>query len=147
MLIAHQPSGPAVAASARELWVLVVEDDEKLGELLARALGRAGLGTVLADSGDAALRALQVGVAVSILVVDVMIPHPDGIEVCRHLRRSGCTLPVIAISARSSPDDRARVREAGADAFLSKPFALADLVDTVAALLARSDSPHGPAET
>jgi DNA-binding response OmpR family regulator len=118
--------------------VLVAEDDTKFGELLARALGRAGLGSVVADSGDAALRALQSGAALSAVVVDVMIPHPDGIELCRHLRRTGWTIPVVAISARSSPTDRARVQAAGADAFLSKPFALSDLVELLGTLIARS---------
>lgn len=136
MLTAQHPPVTAEASSG-EAWVLVVEDDVKFGELLTRALGHAGLGSVLADCGDAALRAVQIGAPLSAVVVDVMIPHPDGIEVCRHLRRSGWTIPVIVISARSSPTDRARVRAAGADAFLSKPFALAELVDLVGVLIGR----------
>jgi DNA-binding response OmpR family regulator len=123
------------AAPAGDPWVLVVEDDAKFGDLVARALGRAGFGSVVADCGDAALRAMRIGPPMSAAVVDVMIPHPDGIEVCRHLRRRGWSIPVVAISARSSPTDRARVEAAGADAFLSKPFALADLIDLVRRLM------------
>jgi DNA-binding response OmpR family regulator len=70
------------------------------------------------------------------MVLDVMIPHPSGIEVCRHLRRQGWGGPVIVVSARSSPADREAAFRAGADAFLGKPFALSELLTTVSDLLA-----------
>jgi DNA-binding response OmpR family regulator len=115
--------------------VLLVEDDEKFGVVLSRALERVGLDTATASTGDAALNAMRTLPEVSAVVLDVMIPHPDGIEVCRQLRRDGWRGPIVAISARTSSTDRARVNDAGADAFLPKPFRLTDLCETVASLL------------
>ncbi len=124
--------------------VLVVEDDPKFGALVTRAFARSGMRSVHLLSGDGALRAMRSGIPFCAAVLDVMIPHPDGIEVCRYLRRLGSDIPVVAISARSSSDDRARVRAAGADAFLAKPFALTDLVDLTAALLRGEHDADGP---
>lgn len=123
------PDATATATTERPL-VLIVEDDEKLAVLIERMLDRSGYRTVLALTGDEALRAMRDG-APAAVVVDVMIPHPDGIEVCRKFRRDGWRGPMIAISARSSTDHRRRTLEAGADTFLGKPFRLADLVDTL----------------
>lgn len=110
--------------------VLVVEDDAKLASLIGRMLDRAGYRAVLAPTGDDALRLMREQ-RPDAVVVDVMIPHPDGIEVCRKFRRDGWGGPIIAVSARSSPDHCRRTIEAGADAFLGKPFRLADLVATL----------------
>ncbi|MGV3758736.1 MAG: response regulator transcription factor [Actinomycetota bacterium] len=115
--------------------VLVVEDDWKLAELIARALGRLRLEPVIAGSGDSALAAVRSSARPSALILDIMIPHPDGIEVCRQLRRDGWSGPIVAVSALDSPDTRTRVRQAGADAFLAKPFRLSELVETVRTLL------------
>lgn len=107
--------------------VLVVEDDEKLADLIERMLDRAGYRAVVALTGDEALRAMR-DCLPDAVVVDVMIPHPDGIEVCRKFRRDSWGGPIIAISARSSPDQQRRTIEAGADTFLGKPFRLVDLI-------------------
>jgi DNA-binding response OmpR family regulator len=93
-------------------------------------LVRAGYEAVLAATGDDALRMMR-DRAPDAVVVDVMIPHPDGIEVCRKFRRDGWRGPMIAISARSSADHRRRTLDAGADTFLGKPFRLVDLIDTL----------------
>lgn len=126
--------------------VLVVEDDEKFAHLLTRALGRAGMATVLASTGDDALRCVQHGVGIRAAVLDVMIPHPDGIEVCRHLRRLDPNLPLVAISARLGFEHRSRARDAGADAFLGKPFPLRELVELVEALISQTtpEPPEAP---
>lgn len=113
--------------------VLVVEDDDKLAALIQRMLMRTGFEPRLASTGDAALSAMRSQQPAAV-VVDVMIPHPDGIEVCRQFRRDGWTGPIVAISARHAPQDRERVAAAGADAFLSKPFRLADLISTLRGL-------------
>jgi DNA-binding response OmpR family regulator len=110
--------------------VLIVEDDEKLAALIGRMLGRAGFDSIVTGTGDAALSAMREREP-NAAVLDVMIPHPDGIEVCRQFRRDGWTGPIIAISARNSPLDRERVMAAGADAFLSKPFHLSELIATL----------------
>jgi len=69
-----------------------------------------------------------------VIVLDVMMPHPSGIEVCRHLRAAGWTGGVVIVSARNSIPDRAAAVRAGANAFLGKPFPLDDLVAAVDAL-------------
>lgn len=116
---------------------LVVEDDVKFAALLARALMRIGMRVELAVTGDGALNAMRSQDPV-VVVLDVMIPHPDGIEVCSQLRRDGWDGPVVLISARCSPADRAAATRAGADAFLAKPFRLAELLETVDALVSHS---------
>lgn len=115
------------AAPAPPPRVLVVEDDDRLGALVGRMLARAGYAWELVTTGDDALRAMR-DRRPDAVVVDVMIPHPDGIEVCRQFRRDGWAGPLLAMSARNSPDDRHRVLAAGADGFLAKPFPLSDLV-------------------
>jgi two-component system response regulator MprA len=114
--------------------VLIVEDDRKLAAVLARSLQRAGYSCATAESGDQALWAVNARQP-DALVVDVMIPHPSGVEVCRHLRNCGFDGPIVIISARSNADDRAAAQRAGADRFLAKPFALAELVATLASLI------------
>jgi len=120
--------------------VLIVEDDEKLAGLVARALGHAHLASRQASTGDGALAAVRTEPRLAALILDIMIPHPDGIEVCRQLRRDGWLGPIVAVSALDAPDARSRVRRAGADAFLAKPFHLSELIETVRTLVGS----HGP---
>jgi len=117
--------------------VLVVEDDHKLAGLLVRVLSRAGFEPLVAKTGDAALQAMRHGEPCA-AVVDIRIPHPDGIEVCRQFRRDRWRGPIVAISALNSTDNRTRAARAGADAFLAKPFPLADLVTVIEGLLGHS---------
>jgi two-component system response regulator MprA len=119
--------------------ILVVDDDDKLAGLLVRALERAGYACAVASSGDQALWGMAAQ-RPDALVLDVMIPHPSGVEVCRHLRSAGFDGPIVMISARSNPDDRTTAMAAGADVFLAKPFPLADLVGCLTALAARMTS-------
>ena len=88
-----------------------------------------------AESGDQALWAVTAHEPAG-LILDVMIPHPSGLEVCRHLRSDGYGGAIVVISARGNPDDRAAALRAGADAFLAKPFTLSDLTDSLDAALA-----------
>jgi DNA-binding response OmpR family regulator len=117
-------------------YVLVVEDDPKMATIIERVLRTASYKTGIAATGDQALWAV-LNEAPAAIVLDVMIPHPSGIEVCRHLRNEGWNGAVVVVSARSSPADRDAALRAGADAFLGKPFALTDLLATVKGLLAR----------
>lgn len=119
------------ALAARPL-VLVVEDDERLGPIVGRMLERSGYDHVLATTGDDALRAMRDRAPMA-AVVDIMIAHPDGIEVCRKFRRDGWRGALMVMSARSSPDDRRRSLDAGADAFLPKPFRLPELMEALEA--------------
>lgn len=115
--------------------VVVVDDDEKLAAVMVRALERVGYRCRVAGSGDQTLWAVN-DRRPDALVLDVMIPHPSGIEVCRYLRADGYDGVIVIISARSNPEDHAAARRAGADRFLAKPFPLADLVAGLDELLA-----------
>ncbi|MET0727089.1 MAG: response regulator [Acidimicrobiales bacterium] len=114
--------------------VVVVDDDDKLAAVIVRALELAGYHCRVAASGDQTLWAVN-DHPPDALVLDVMIPHPSGIEVCRHLRAGGYDGVIVVISARSNPDDYAAAQRAGADRFLAKPFALSDLVANLDELL------------
>ena len=113
--------------------VLVVDDDPKFVHIVVRRLELAGYECVSGESGDQALWAV-LDDRPDVIVLDVMMPHPSGIEVCRHLRAAGWTGGVVIVSARNSIPDRAAAVRAGANAFLGKPFPLDDLVAAVDAL-------------
>ena len=115
--------------------ILVVDDDDKLTSVIVRALERAGYRCRTAATGDQTLWAVNGG-RPDALVLDVMIPHPSGVEVCRHLRADGYDGPILMVSARSSVEDRAAATRAGADRFFAKPFKLSDLVETLGEMLA-----------
>jgi DNA-binding response OmpR family regulator len=117
-------------------FVLVVDDDNKLADVMVRGLERGGYECTVAGSGDQALWAV-LGRRPDVIVLDVMIPHPSGIEVCRHLRQIGWDGFIVVVSARSNSGDVEAATRAGADRFLPKPFAMADLVATVDALVGR----------
>jgi DNA-binding response OmpR family regulator len=119
--------------------VLVVDDDVKLASVIVRFLERAGYACTTAHTGDEALWALNREMPDAI-VMDVMIPHPSGIEVCRHMRAEGFRGPIVVISAASTPSDRAAAKRAGASHFLAKPFPLADLARSIASALAPSSN-------
>jgi two-component system response regulator MprA len=114
--------------------VLVVEDDTKLLDLFARALVHAGYECARASSGDQALWSV-LAESPEVVVLDVMIPHPSGLEVCRHLRARRWPGGVVVVSARANPEDREAAARAGADAFLGKPFPIGALVAAVDALM------------
>jgi DNA-binding response OmpR family regulator len=120
--------------------VLVVDDDPKFVRIAVRRLERAGYDCVTGESGDHALWAVA-DQHPDVIVLDVMMPHPSGIEVCRHLRADGWTGGVVVVSARSSPADRAAAERAGSDVFLGKPFPLDDLVSAVGRLIERDRRP------
>ena len=118
--------------------VLVVDDDVKLASVIVRFLERVGYRCTTARTGDEALWAVNRSTPDAI-VMDVMIPHPSGIEVCRHMRAEGYLGPIVVISARSTPGDRAAALRAGASSFLAKPFPLAELSSSLASMIAQSD--------
>src|SRR5919206_688630 len=101
--------------------LLLVEDDAKLARVLARGLRHEGHAVDVAGDGDAAL--LQAAVyEYDAVVLDVMLPGRDGLEVCRTLRERGCCAPVLMLTARGRPGERVRGLDAGADDYLAKPF-------------------------
>jgi two-component system, OmpR family, response regulator MprA len=119
--------------------VFVVDDDAAVRESLGRALRLEGYEVELAADGAEALDRLEGdGAGVDLVVLDVLMPNVDGLEVCRRVRRSGSRLPVLMLTARDEVADRVAGLDAGADDYVVKPFALAELLARVRALLRRS---------
>lgn len=117
--------------------ILVVDDDAKILELVRTYLVRAGHDVVTASDGDQALVRMRDKPA--LIVLDVMLPGVDGLELTRHLRENLDRVPILIISARGTVDDRIRGLIDGADDYMSKPFSPAELVERVNALLRRSE--------
>jgi two-component system OmpR family response regulator len=116
--------------------LLVVEDDVKMASLLKRGLEREGYAVDLAATGQDALWAGQ-EFSYDAVVLDAMIPAPDGFDVCRKFREAGKWMPVMMLTARDAIEDRVRGLDAGADDYLPKPFAFAELYARLRALLRR----------
>ena len=117
--------------------VLVVEDEAKMASLIERALVREGYAVDVARDGAEALWAVA-ETEYDAIVLDAMIPAPDGYEVCRQLRKDGRWNPVLMLTARDGVADRVRGLDAGADDYLTKPFALGELMARLRALTRRS---------
>jgi two-component system response regulator MprA len=125
--------------------ILVVDDERAVRESLRRALELEGYQVQLADDGAEAIERLGADNGQpDAVVLDVLMPGIDGIEVCRYLRRTGNSTPVLMLTARDGVGDRVAGLDAGADDYLVKPFALEELLARVRALLRRA-SP-GPDE-
>ncbi len=116
--------------------VLVVDDEASVREALERALRLEGFAVLTADGGRAALEAVRTRPP-AVIVLDVTMPDLDGVAVVRRLRADGLDVPVCILSARDEVDDRVRGLQAGADDYLVKPFALAELTARLHALLRR----------
>jgi two-component system response regulator MprA len=116
--------------------ILVVDDDRAVRESLRRSLSFNGYSVVLAHDGVEALDMISSD-RPDALVLDVMMPRLDGLEVCRHLRSTGDDLPILVLTARDSVSERVAGLDAGADDYLPKPFALEELLARMRALLRR----------
>jgi two-component system response regulator MprA len=117
--------------------ILLVEDDPGVRDAVARALRGAGYDMKTVGDGPAALEAARDG-QIDGIVLDLGLPTMDGLEVCRRLRAEGRRIPVLALTARASIADRVSGLDAGADDYLTKPFALDELLARIRALLRRS---------
>ncbi|GED96986.1 response regulator transcription factor [Gordonia crocea] len=117
--------------------ILVVDDDRAVRESLRRSLTFNGYAVETAGDG---LEALEKVVAQrpDVLLLDVMMPRMDGLEVCRRLRSAGDDLPILVLTARDSVSERVAGLDAGADDYLAKPFALEELLARLRALLRRA---------
>ncbi len=122
--------------------VLVVEDETKMASVLRRALEREGYAVDLAGSGQDAVW-LGTENDYDAIVLDVMMPPPDGFEVCRTLRAKGRWAPVLLLTARDGVEDRVTGLDAGADDYLAKPFSFAELYARLRALIRRA-TPERP---
>jgi DNA-binding response OmpR family regulator len=119
--------------------ILVVDDDQRLVEALRRGLVAEGFAVDVAFDGDEALwRAREEDY--DALVLDVMLPGPDGLTVTSHLRAAGIWAPILVLTARGGAEDEVRALDIGADDFLAKPFSLGVLLARLRALLRRGGS-------
>jgi len=122
---------------------LLVEDDNTLAEFVTKGLGEAGFAVDRAADAERGL-ALALEQSPDIVIVDLMLPGADGLSLIDNLRRRGRTVPVLILSARHTVDDRVRGLQAGGDDYLVKPFAFAELLARVQALLRRSTAAPEP---
>jgi two-component system response regulator MprA len=123
--------------------ILVVDDERAVRESLRRALELEGYEIELAEDGAHALERLGSDPEPDAMVLDVLMPGVDGLEVSRRIRRNGSKLPILMLTARTQVDDRVEGLDAGADDYLTKPFALEELLARVRALLRRTSDGSG----
>jgi two-component system OmpR family response regulator len=116
---------------------LLVEDDVTIAEFVVRGLREAGFAVDHAADGDAGLAAAT-SQAYDVAIVDLMLPKRDGLSLIEELRRRSIATPVLILSARRSVDDRVRGLQTGGDDYLTKPFAFAELLARVQALVRRA---------
>ncbi|QIG45347.1 response regulator transcription factor [Nocardioides anomalus] len=135
----------AVSAAPTKHRVLVVDDDKAVRESLRRSLEFNGYDVATASDGAEALAGLAggAGSAPDVVVMDVMMPRLDGIETTRALRAAGNDVPILVLTARDAVGDRVEGLDAGADDYLTKPFALQELLARLRALLRRATVPAG----
>jgi two-component system response regulator MprA len=124
--------------------ILVVDDERAVRDSLRRALELEGYEIDLAADGREALAQLDQSQP-DMLILDVLMPGVDGLEVCRRLRRAGNRLPVLMLTARDAVENRVAGLDAGADDYVTKPFALEELLARVRALLRRTTNGTGEA--
>ena len=124
--------------------ILVVDDERAVRESLRRALELEGYDVELAADGQEALDLLESeSTEPDALVLDVLMPQVDGLEVCRRLRLAGSQLPVLMLTARAEVETRVEGLDAGADDYVTKPFALEELLARLRALLRRTADGSG----
>lgn len=124
--------------------VLVVEDEELIREMIAVALKDEGYSVAAVDNGRDALAQLTAPLAkqdsgtYDLIVLDIMLPHINGLDLCRVLRQQGNSIPILVLSAKATETDRVLGLEVGADDYLCKPFGMRELLARCRALLRRS---------
>jgi len=118
--------------------VLFVDDEEMNRTLLKTQLTTSGFEVTVCPDGEAAFVALSAG-TFDIVVLDVMMPAPDGIEICRRIRARGVTVPILFLSGWPAVETQARALAAGGSAFLPRPYRREQLIATINALLGRTN--------
>jgi two-component system, OmpR family, response regulator len=116
--------------------VLLVEDELRMAAAISRALRAEGIIADVASTGSRGV-AMAHGEQYDVLILDVMLPDLDGVEVCRRLRRDDVWVPIIMLTARDAIEDRVRGLDQGADDYVTKPFSLAELLARLRALARR----------
>jgi two-component system, OmpR family, response regulator len=122
---------------------LLIEDDRTIADFVIRGLREAGFAVDHQSDGDLGLEA-AVGQPYDVAIIDLMLPKRDGLSIIDETRRRGVTTPVLILSARRSVDDRVKGLQAGGDDYLTKPFAFAELLARVQALVRRASRSPEP---
>jgi two-component system, OmpR family, response regulator len=122
-----------------DMRVLIVEDELRMASLIRRGLEHEGVAADIAGTGEDAL-SMAPAHEYDAVLLDVMLPDLDGFEVCRRLRTAGFWAPVLMLTARDSIEDRVAGLDSGADDYLVKPFAFAELLARLRALARRGDT-------
>jgi two-component system copper resistance phosphate regulon response regulator CusR len=117
--------------------LLLVEDDPRIARLVAKGLREQAYAVDVATTGEDALYQVDIN-TYDLILLDVMIPAPDGFQVCRQIRASGKRMPILMLTARDAVDDRITGLDHGADDYLTKPFEFRELLARLRALLRRS---------
>ncbi len=117
--------------------ILVVEDEPRTSAFIRKALQAEGFAVDVLDHGDEVLPALE-ATAFDVVVLDIMLPGRDGLSVLRQIRERALPVPILLLTARGTVSERVEGLNAGADDYLSKPFALAELIARIRALARRS---------
>ena len=116
--------------------ILVVEDEAAIAAFIADGLAKAGYGVDVSSDGAEALHWVAIA-AYDVIILDVMLPGMDGLSICEAMRRQGVVTPVLMLTARDAIEDRVAGLDSGADDYLVKPFAFAELLARIRALLRR----------
>ena len=119
--------------------VLLVEDESRIARFVAKGLREQAYAVDVVGSGEQALYQAAIN-TYDVIVLDVMIPEPDGFQVCRQLRSSGQRMPILMLTARDAVEDRIHGLDCGADDYLAKPFEFRELLARLRALLRRPGS-------
>jgi two-component system OmpR family response regulator len=127
-----RPVGPVHMAQS----LLVVEDNPDIAHLIKLHLGDAGYGVQLAGDGRSAMAAME-GHKFDLLILDLMLPDVDGLDLCRRIRADSDYVPILMLTSKSSEVDRVLGLETGADDYLTKPFSVIELLARVKAILRR----------
>lgn len=123
--------------------VLLIEDDQAIADFVSRGLREAGFAVHREADGEAGLRA-ALATPSDVAIIDLMLPKMDGLAVIEALRMRGQSMPVLILSAKRSVDDRVRGLQAGGDDYLTKPFAFAELLARIQALVRRASRVADP---
>jgi DNA-binding response OmpR family regulator len=141
-VVSREPGLPAATSPRR---VLVVEDESDLARVVKRHVESLGCQVQVAATGEEAL--VLAREAFDLVLLDVMLPGIDGMEVCRRLRTLNRYMPVLMLTARSSDIDKVMGLESGADDYLTKPFSVQELLARIKAIFRRMDALAAPRET
>ncbi len=139
-------SATSTAAKVRAGRVLIVEDEALIRETVALALDEEGYDVLVAADGREALEVAKTADSLDLIILDLMLPYVNGLDLCRLIRHEGNSVPILILSARDSETDRVVGLEVGADDYLTKPFGMRELVARVRAILRRQNRLWEPSQ-